>query len=248
MSFEKLEDRGIKTDSRFLRWLDNYWYHYKWRTIAIAFFLVVFLICTVQMCSREEADMTVMYAGSYLMTSEENENLSRILSDKLPDDYDGNGKKSVEIVSYHVYSEEQIKLIESQTDSEGAVGSVNRNLNSTNYKHYLTYIQTGDVAICLVDPWLYESLLDSDRLMKLSEALPSSSEVDKDTYGIRLGDTALYEQYGSVRVLPADTMLVFLRSPVAGKMSKEKYYARAEEMLSQLVPLGKEKDARENDK
>ena len=247
MSFEKLEDRGIKTDSRFLRWLDNYWYHYKWRTIVIAFFLIVFLICTVQMCSREEADITVMYAGSYQMTGEETANLSRILSDKLPCDYDKNGEKSVEIVSYHIYSEEQIKQIESQTDSEGVVGSVNRNLNSTNYQNYLTYIQTGDVAICLVDPWLYESLLDADRLMKLSEALPSSSEVDRDAYGIRLGDTALYEQYGSVRVLPADTVLVFLRAPVAGKMSKEKYYAREKEMLTELIPLGKVKDAQGND-
>ena len=45
-----------------LKWLDNFWYHYKWPTIIAAFFIAVFAICIAQAVTRSEYDMYVRYA------------------------------------------------------------------------------------------------------------------------------------------------------------------------------------------
>ena len=43
--------------NRFLKWLDNYWYHYKWRTIVILFFAVLLIVCVVQCSTVEKYDL-----------------------------------------------------------------------------------------------------------------------------------------------------------------------------------------------
>jgi len=40
---EKIEAGEIVVENRFLRWLDNFWYHYKWHTIIISFFVIMAL-------------------------------------------------------------------------------------------------------------------------------------------------------------------------------------------------------------
>ena len=35
------------------KWLENYWYHYKWATIISAFFITVAVICIVQIASKK---------------------------------------------------------------------------------------------------------------------------------------------------------------------------------------------------
>jgi len=99
---QKLQERAVKTDSKFLRWLDNYWYHYKWVTIVVSFFLIVGIICTVQMCSAEEPDSCVLYAGPYLMDSTQAENFRQVMCNVLPRDFDGNGKKHITLSHYQI--------------------------------------------------------------------------------------------------------------------------------------------------
>ena len=50
--------------SKFSKWLDNYWYHYKWHTIIVAFFLIIGIISTVQIFNKETYDAYVMYVGA----------------------------------------------------------------------------------------------------------------------------------------------------------------------------------------
>ena len=46
------------------KWFDNFWYHHKWKTIICLFLVVTILVCTLQMCRREEkGDISVMLAG-----------------------------------------------------------------------------------------------------------------------------------------------------------------------------------------
>ncbi len=49
--------------SKVLKWLDNYWYHYKWTTIVVVFFLSVAIILGIQFATRENYDAYVMYVG-----------------------------------------------------------------------------------------------------------------------------------------------------------------------------------------
>ena len=53
------------------KWLDNYWYHYKWTTIIVVSFAVILTICIVQMATKETYDITVLYTGPHIFIKEE---------------------------------------------------------------------------------------------------------------------------------------------------------------------------------
>lgn len=219
------------TSNRFLRWLDNFWYHYKWPTIGITFAFVVVLVCTLQTCSKEKQDITLLYAGPTSWTQESLAGVDRLLDEVvLPNDFDGDGEKNATLSHYLIYSEEQIKALDS------AEYSINRQFNSEQYDTYGTYLMTGEASVCLLDPWLYEALKSADRLRNISdfyEEMPSGSTADG--FGVRLGDTALYQKYEVLQVLPEDTVICLLRQQVVGKSHDDELYANAEEMFCALI-------------
>ena len=49
--------------SKVLKWLDNFWYHYKWVVIIVVFFLIVGIVLTVQLVTRQNYDAYIMYLG-----------------------------------------------------------------------------------------------------------------------------------------------------------------------------------------
>lgn len=235
MENEKIHTQGIKPQGNFQRKLENYWYHYKWQTIAVLFFVIVFTICTLQMCSKDTEDATVLYAGPVQMSTSEIESFKNIIAQIMPEDFDGNGKKTVGVVDYQVYSEAQIKEIEEQTDEYGVTGSVNRNYNSTNYENYSNYILTGETTVCFLDPFLYEKLKSADRLAKISDTIGYTPSSSSDGYGVALKDTGMYRKYSVLSVLPENTVICILRSNFVGKNSKEEAYARDVKLFASII-------------
>jgi hypothetical protein len=213
MEDKKVYTEGIKSDSKFAKWFDNYWYHYKWITIGVIFFIVVVLVCTLQMCEKEGDDTVVLYAGPYQLSTGQVEGIRGVINTVMPDDFNGDGKKYTAIVNYLIYSEEQIKEIESQTDEYGVRLDVNNQYITENYDSYYDYILTGESPICLVDRHLYSDLVKHGRLLPLSVALDDSS-YESDEYGLVLSKLAIYEEYSALRVLPEGTVLCFLRQTV----------------------------------
>ena len=61
---EKLHgsDIDVKLSNPFFKWLDNFWYHHKWKVIIIAFFAIVIAVGVVQMVNKEECDVEVTVA------------------------------------------------------------------------------------------------------------------------------------------------------------------------------------------
>lgn len=238
MNKEKETTQGISVeDNEFLKWFDNYWYHHKWITIGVAFALIVVVICTFQTCSRSEGDIDILYAGPCLMNSEQYGNLSTIFGNVLPEDYNEDGEKNVVIHNYHIYSKEQIKEITAETDEYGVHGFVDTNYNSNQYDTYSNYILTGESSVLLLDPWLYEALRDNSQgvLMELSEVFEIIPESNLDGYGVRLGDTDIYQEYAALRVLPEDTVICLLRPLLSGKSAKESNYRIEKEMYAALT-------------
>lgn len=231
---ERISGAEIKLQSKFLRWLDNYWYHYKWVTIVVAFFIIVFSVCTLQMCSKEKNDIIVVYAGGAFVSPEQSENLKGVMDVVMPEDFDGDGTKNVNFVKYEIYSADQIKEIEAATDANGEHGYVDRSYNSSNYDNYCNYTQTGDASVYLIEEWLFEELKASERVMSVYEVLGYTPE-GSDGYGIRLGDLAVYNSYAVLKALPEDTVVCLLRPLVVGNSSDEKYYENECEMFKALV-------------
>ena len=238
MNSEKEKTNGISVEQNsFLKRIDNFWFHYKWPVIGIAFAVVVFLVCFIQSCTKEDEDIIIVYAGPYQPVIEDFEVVNNIFDTVLPEDYDGNGEKNVAISRYQIYSNEQINKIIAETDESGKHGVFDRNYNTSQYDAYSSYILQGESSVLLLDPWLYESLKNNGNgvLMKLDEAFDNLPENTLGGYGITLGETSLYNEYAGMRVLPEDTVVCLLRPLMMGKSRKEENYKIEKEMFAAIT-------------
>ncbi len=232
---EKTYTEGIKVKSKFAKWLDNYWYHYKWITLGAIFLIVVIIVCTVQFSEKEKEDITLLYAGPTHLTASQTSAIQSVFNTVMPADFDGNGEKYTAIVGYLIYSEEQMKDIEAETDELGIHLDINNQVNTDNYSRFYDYVLVGESAVCFVDEHLYRNLSSKNRLLPLNVALGSDSGYEDNIYGLRLGSLDLYEDYSALRVLPEDTVVCVLRQPVAGKISKDKNYEHELDMFRAIV-------------
>lgn len=233
---EKIQDRGISVKGGALGWLENFWYHYKWHFIGGLVAFVIIFVCIVQSCTKREEDILVVYAGPAYMSQAQLSSIVEVLGNTMPRDFDGNGDRFANIDTFQIYSEEQVKAIIAETDADGNNGYVDRNLNSSNFDQYSKYILTGESSVYLLDRSLYENLRNNGRLMLLSDVLTDTPKgVLEDGYGVRLGDTALYEEFAVMRVLPEDTVICLMKQHIGGKSRKDKLYCREKEMFAALV-------------
>lgn len=235
---EKEYTEGIAIKGGFLGWLDNYWYHYKWVTIGVAFFLVVAIICIAQSCNKEKDDLILLYAGPNQLSVAEADKVSSALEAIMPEDFDGDGRKSVGLSLYNILSAEQLEAIKSETDAEGKHVFVDNTRNSSQYDTYYDYLMTGETSVIMVDPWLYESLLTAGRLANVKETLGYMPESACSEYGVTLGNTEFYKSYGVMQLLPDDTVVCLLKPYVFGKNSDQEHYEHEKEMFKAIVSYG----------
>ena len=229
---EKEYTEGIEVQSRSLKKLDNFWYHYKWHVLFTLFFVIVFVICTVQMCTQKADDMLVLYSGSESLDGTERENIESVFKYLTYEE-----GYSVGITAYNVLSEDEIKALEAETDDDGKPVFVDRSFFVTEYDMYSKYLMTGESSVMLLSPWLYEGLASTDRLREISSV---ADNLDEDAlvgeYGIELGKTDIYAKYEALQILPEDTVICFARANYGvGKNSRKKHYAKEEELFRAIV-------------
>lgn len=229
---EKEYTEGIEVQSPMLKKLDNFWYHYKWHTLITLFFLIVFTVCTVQMCTQKTNDMLVMYSGPEALDQSERDNITKVLEHLVEEE-----GYAIGINAYNVLSEDEIRALEAETDADGKPLFVNRAFYTDEYKNYGTYTGTGESSIMLLSPWLYESLYKNDRLRNISDLTDGVSEdALVNECGIVLGKTDIYAKYEALQVLPEDTVICFARPNWGmGKNSKAKHYAKEETLFCAIV-------------
>ena len=239
---EKIDSENIDVtgNNRFLKWLDNFWYHYKWTLIIVVFIVAVITIAVVQMVTKTEADVKITFGGPYIMSESEVSSVRNDLSSLLKDDVNGDGKKYVDFYEYAVYSEDQIKSEnERETNESGKyVTNINPSYTNSRAEAYQSYVQTGDCSIYFVSGYLYENLIENNRLRPLSETFGSNipdNIKSFDGYGVRLGDTDLYKYFDSLKALPKDTVICLMRPYVFGESSKEKNYSATVDFYKALL-------------
>ncbi len=245
-----LRKKKEKEHGKLYRWFDNFWYHHKWKTIVCLFLVVVILVCTLQMCGKEkEGDISVILAGPYGFTNNEKgyTALRSQLSLHLPEDYDGDGARRVDMVTFTLYSKEQILELKNHVDEEGneAPIQINTATNSQEYNSYNDYLKTGESSIAFVDPWLFSELAGkADFLVDINEAFgmePEGALYLSDVngqmrcFGVRLGDTKLYQNSAAMRTLPEDTVLCLIAPYFMGKSSDEAEYRKVKEYFAALI-------------
>lgn len=247
------ERRAEREHGKVYKWFDNFWYHHKWKTIICLFLAVTILVCTLQMCQKEEAgDISVMMAGPYTFLDNEQglSSLRLCLARYLPADYDGNGKRQVDAIYYMIYSKEQIEEIEKGKDEDGNPIRVNTATIQQNYEQYNTYMMLGETSVLFLDPWLFEQMAKkgNEYLSDLTETFGKTPEEGAVSYtdkngntkilGVRLGDTALYRDNIAVSaVLPEDTVLCLMSPYFFGKSGDKGEYQKCVDFYAALAGL-----------
>lgn len=238
--YEKQKAGEIVVQNRFVKWLDNFWYHYKWHTIAVAFFLFTFVVCFVQ-CSTSQgaADIRVAYVGGYAPTAEERQGIIGVMESISPDALEAGKGSVVDLRTFGVYSDEQIKdLCWDEEAKQVHTPSANsmKQLSRDNFSQFYQYSQTGDSAVWFVSEDVYEKWgLDKTRIRPLSDLYETAPESAYDDYAIRLSETDLYRHFDALKALPADTLIVLPRQLVLGSSSDDATYALFVQMFRAIV-------------
>ena len=232
------EEKPQKPKGKFALWLENYWYYYKFHTLIGLFIIFVVTVCCVQCATTETGDLTVTFAGSYTFRGEERQEFIDAINAVAPKDQESGQKLSVSLSNYSIYNETELKKL--YTDENGALDSAAYNTakgyNQEQLEAFSTFLKTGESPILFVNEFVFSQQNLATVSVPLSElyeeGLPSSAY---NEYAVRLGDTAFYQYYEAVQVLPEDTLLVLAKPFFMGATSNEEVYAKYEQLFRNIV-------------
>lgn len=215
---EKHEAHSVAEQSRFLRWLDNFWYHYKWQTVA---FLAVAILLAVALpqCGKSDGDgVTVTFAGGYVMTGDEQKGLRNALETVA--------EGGVVLGQYSIFTEEEIVKNNTRIDPETgkeqldvAKKNADKAYNQDRIRSLQSYLMTGDCGVWIVSPYVYETFIKGG-INVVAER--------------RLGDLPIYEAYKTMQFLPSDCLVILTRS-ILGETAKDERFAEVQAYYERLI-------------
>lgn len=240
---EQKEDEVPKQEpkrSKFSRWIENYWYHHKWKTIIISFFAIVFIICILQFSENEKVDIQILYAGPEVVSVPMSENIQMAYEAVMKKDNNGDGELNASLYSLFIMSSEQIKALYDAAEENSEAAYVNTEIISGNKSSFDMEIMAGDSVICMLDPWLYDYVRESGGFMELEEVLGYIPEgTDEYGTGIALSDTAFGQFFSGLSDLPDDTVLCVRRlttfAQLKGKKKTEKMHEYALDVFREAM-------------
>ena len=238
-----MEKETPEIQSPVLKWLDNFWYHYKWHTLIAIFFVVLISVSVAQMCKKNSYDIYIMYAGQHDVERKsetgvtEYETLLQGLT-KVSDDFDGDGKVSVSFLPLFLPSNEEIKEI---TKEDGV--EVNTMVIKDNSEIFNTNIVYSNYYLCFLSKSLYETyrtISDVEIFVPL-EGYVAGTEAElyaKDA--ILLSSTALGKSAGFAD-FPPDTVICLRNTTevsenLTGASSRE-HFENAETALRAILAM-----------
>ena len=186
------------------KWLDNYWYHYKWTTIIALFVISLVVVGIVQMAQKEEYDACFIYLGegSGSITGTQYEDIVSTLG-KHTEDYSGDGEVNV--------SFSRIAYIADSNDLYyGSESEVSSFMSSSCFSYYIYFISES----------VYKIYKDEGLFVKLSDFLAEKPEYAYDDYAVRLKDTKAGSEEAGISELPDDTLVVLKTVPYYSSKSK----------------------------
>ena len=221
--------------------LTNFWYHNKWTVIIVTFFALTLIVVAVQMLTKVKYDSTVTISGPDFVNSESIYYISNDLSEALRSDINGDGKRTVSISTYPVFSESELYSINhSQKDDSGNfIKIVEESENLSQYKQFVQYSQTGDSYILIVSKYVYEPLKKTNpsRLASLSEIYGSNLPEGalSDGYGIKIAETAIYKNSAKLQALGDEYIICICKLPDTASKKQTNIYNETVEFFKDLV-------------
>ena len=248
---DKIEgDVGIRVSGGFYDKLANFWYHYKWQTIALLFTLFVIAVCTIQCAGNVHYDIQVLYAGNHAFgrTSEDggySEYFTTVSTlEDLCDDYDSNGEINVSFQDLYLLTQEEIAEIEKDPEAN----QLSYQLLQENSSMLKNNLDMSDYYVCFLSERLFRQYSEGDanlgRFAKIATYAKEGAEYDYiSEYGIRLSSLDVKDLPG-ISVLNAEDTIVCIRnvsamSSMFGKDESEVQFARGEDLLRTILSYSK---------
>ena len=188
--------------------IENFWYYNKWFVLVGLVFFALILIATVQYVSKQDADASILYVGSATLSDEVCGEIIQS-TESILFDANEDGKISVDMKNFVLHSDFQLLEREGQ-----------RIQAREESKEYSDEILSGDCCFLILDEYFYSELAESGALVNLYEIYSELPKSAIDYFGLRLGDTALYQLDG-FSALPKDAIVCLKFSPVVAKESEE---------------------------
>ncbi len=223
------EDKHTETDivikNRFFSKLDNFWYHYKWVVIIVAFFAVIGIICFVQCATKDTGDLTIAFAGGNTLSAEQQELITNVLNGLTPK-REGGEHMSAILNAHSIYTEDEIRAACTNEDGRFDVLTFNnmKQVSNSHLEVFGAQIISGESGIWLVSEYVYQQRNLKKLACPLSELYDTLPENAYDEYAIRLKDTALYQYYEVLQALPEDTLIVMSAQLVVPALSDDDIY------------------------
>lgn len=199
--------------SKFVKWLDNYWYHYKWVTIVCLFVALLVVITTVQLVNKEEKDIGIVYLGPSAISGEQASEIEFAFEQIMSSDYNGDGTKSAQLTFFNYYTDEQYEEKVEQAKKDETFFSYDLSTRNETLRQLNTLMSTGETVICLLDESVYQTLVEQDAFVSLQSVLGYSPEFALDEFSVRIGDTDFGKYYTAFDCIDPDTRLCICDYP-----------------------------------
>ena len=188
------------------KWLENYWYHYKWATIISAFFITVAVICIVQIASKKNYNIYIRYVGDSVITGTQYDDMTGALEKIVS----GDKKDSVNFAQVAYISDDDNPY----KNEKNAVAR--ETLSSMLVQPYYIYI---------MDMTAYNGYKDSGVFAPLSSIFEEDvTDISYDEYALYLSKTEFLKNAPGMEWVEEDTVIVIKIVPYdsvfTGKKSK----------------------------
>lgn len=205
------------------KWIENFWYYYKWIFLTVLVFVTFAVIATVQLVLKDDPDVTFLYVGPKALGENECEQLVES-AEKYILDVNEDGVSKGNILTFTLSSDydELTQGVKDQAMQE--------------YQGYSDEILSGDATILLLDPYFYEQLADQGTLISLYEVFDELPESAVDFYGIALKQSPFANLPG-FSALPSDTIVCLKIAPIGAEIGVEQQIAIDDNTCSQFISL-----------
>ena len=192
---------GAAVPEKKVSWFENFWYHYKIPAILVAAAIVFAVVVGVQIATRQNYDLYVLYAGS----ANVNDTSAGVAPAKQMElafrELTGDGELKTAVQSF-VWVNDSLAAEYRKNDV-----AVNATQNTKAFRTVMDAVSSGKCSIMLLDREIFNEVRDRGALEKLSDVLGREAEGAIDEYGVLLCDTPFGRETEGFRDLPEDTVL-----------------------------------------
>lgn len=225
---------------KFLSWLDNYWYHYKWHTLIALVFIITFAVGFGQIAvEKNDYDVYALYAGPEYLHREPHD---RIIADikNVAEKVSGDDEeKDINLQMLVYLTDEQIAAQKEEVEAKGEMFTFDYLENNNVFETYMKQLVSGENVIMFLDPSMYEVAESNEALYKVEEVLGHKVPGLKESgMGVTLSESGLIDKYPSFAALPGDCVVCFKKVTHAmaliGKSENQKSHKFQLEVAKEL--------------